>query len=241
MIKINKDFNDVPASLNSDKTNNARNKCIEAEKYIDSTYYKCNDVKEKLKEIYNSKCVYCEKDISDSFQHIEHFRPKSIYYWLAFSWDNLLLCCDRCNNYKRLHFEIKETRASFHTNDLDNIHNLHKKYNTLEKQMMINPEIEDIEKDLIFERSGKIRSDNERLQHTIEKCQVDRDEANEKRKRILDQLLNKINDRTYSEKHDEITGLINDFITENKDSKTEYLAFRRWVVCNLADLLKKNL
>lgn len=55
------------------------------------------------------KCCYCEKKVTKSFNDVEHYRPKACadrrpgctdrhgYWWLAFTWDNLLLSCPTCN------------------------------------------------------------------------------------------------------------------------------------------------
>ncbi len=103
MIKINKNFNEIPRSLNSKETKEKLNEIIENKKYPNKKIinkflkslkyyndsYKEEDVKNILKKIYHHKCCFCEQKI-ESFQ-IEHFRPKSTYYWLAYSWDNIFL------------------------------------------------------------------------------------------------------------------------------------------------------
>lgn len=55
------------------------------------------------------KCCYCEHRIMKAFHDVEHYRPKARvdrrpgcglthgYWWLAFSWDNLLYACPGCN------------------------------------------------------------------------------------------------------------------------------------------------
>jgi uncharacterized protein (TIGR02646 family) len=55
------------------------------------------------------KCCYCEHRIPKSFNDVEHYRPKSKanrapgcmlthgYWWLAYSWENLLYSCPSCN------------------------------------------------------------------------------------------------------------------------------------------------
>lgn len=55
------------------------------------------------------KCCYCERMVTALFNDVEHFRPKGRamrgpgcteqhgYYWLAFTWQNLLFACDVCN------------------------------------------------------------------------------------------------------------------------------------------------
>lgn len=55
------------------------------------------------------KCCYCERVIPEKFNDVEHFRPKASaarspgctsthgYWWLSFSWENLLFACPGCN------------------------------------------------------------------------------------------------------------------------------------------------
>lgn len=81
--------------------------------------YKEQDVKNALDKIFNGKCAYCES----SYTHImpvdiEHFRPKSIYPWLQFDWNNLLPSCIDCNRkrYQQLqtgHRELAGKKDDF--------------------------------------------------------------------------------------------------------------------------------
>ena len=42
-------------------------------------------------------CSFCDGAIgSESRETIEHFRPKSLFPELAYTWDNLFICCDVC-------------------------------------------------------------------------------------------------------------------------------------------------
>lgn len=55
------------------------------------------------------KCCYCEVRIPKGYNDVEHYRPKAAadrspgckdthgYWWLAFSWENLLFACPDCN------------------------------------------------------------------------------------------------------------------------------------------------
>ena len=62
-------------------------------------------IENKLSELYKSKCCYCETNISGT--EIEHYRPKNDYYWLVYSWDNLLAVCSQCNRKKGKKFPTK--------------------------------------------------------------------------------------------------------------------------------------
>jgi uncharacterized protein (TIGR02646 family) len=44
------------------------------------------------------KCAYCDAP-TDVVAHgdVEHFRPKSVYWWLAYCYDNYLFACQICN------------------------------------------------------------------------------------------------------------------------------------------------
>ncbi len=241
MIKVNKDLSAVPGSLNSELTNQRRNELVNNGQYIDSQIYnnryKQRDIKEELEGIYQNKCVYCEKDVGDSFYHIEHYRPKSVYYWLAFSWDNLMICCDKCNINKSDHFETDGEIVAFVMSHLENIHNLTGFYNETERPKLVNPEKEDVEGRLIFTEKGSIDSNDERVKYTIATCRLDRISLNERRKKIFDDFLVKIKSRfrEYQVKKDgesrgKIKGLIEDFISDSKNPQNEYLAFRQWVI-----------
>ncbi len=61
--------------------------------------YAHQQVKSRLREMFGAKCAYCESPVTAvSYQHVEHFRPQSIYPLLAYEWSNLLLACERCNS-----------------------------------------------------------------------------------------------------------------------------------------------
>lgn len=71
-------------------------------------------VKDQLFAESNNKCAYCEattKIVSPG--DVEHFRPKSKYWWLAYCYDNYLVSCSVCNStFKGNKFPlIDETKA----------------------------------------------------------------------------------------------------------------------------------
>jgi uncharacterized protein (TIGR02646 family) len=69
-------------------------------------------VKEILWKAQRKKCCYCERKIECKFYDVEHYRPKAGanhgrgepigagYWWLAFTWENLLFSCKNCNEGK---------------------------------------------------------------------------------------------------------------------------------------------
>lgn len=55
-------------------------------------------------------CAFCDikKVIKGQIRPtIEHFYPKEQYHSLAYSWNNLFLCCDSCQSYKLANFSRK--------------------------------------------------------------------------------------------------------------------------------------
>lgn len=69
-------------------------------------------VRKALWERQQKKCCYCEDQICDSNEPLEHYRPKGKarrqpgcsdehgYWWLTYTWENLLLACGHCNSKK---------------------------------------------------------------------------------------------------------------------------------------------
>jgi hypothetical protein len=46
----------------------------------------------------SDKCAYCETNFRTvSFGDVEHYRPKSLYWWLAYCLENYLASCQICN------------------------------------------------------------------------------------------------------------------------------------------------
>jgi uncharacterized protein (TIGR02646 family) len=54
-------------------------------------------VKAHLHEMQHMKCCYCEQIHVPIHNDVEHYRPRSKYWWLAWTWDNLLFACRACN------------------------------------------------------------------------------------------------------------------------------------------------
>ena len=54
-------------------------------------------VKARLREETRGKCAYCESVVSTvAYGDVEHFRPKCVYWWLAYCYDNFSYSCQLC-------------------------------------------------------------------------------------------------------------------------------------------------
>ena len=59
------------------------------------------EVKRYLWRQQDLKCCYCEKICEDVGSDLEHYRPASRYWWLAWTWENLLFACPNCNRWAK--------------------------------------------------------------------------------------------------------------------------------------------
>jgi len=68
--------------------------------------------KDQLKDETGGKCAYCEAPTTVvAYGDVEHYRPKSTYWWLAYCYDNYLVSCQLCNQkYKKAKFPVKNAR-----------------------------------------------------------------------------------------------------------------------------------
>lgn len=75
-------------------------------KEFDSAYWK--ESKGQLIVESAEKCAYCECSVPQvAHGDVEHFRPKSKYWWLAYCYENYLFSCQICNQiYKGDEFPV---------------------------------------------------------------------------------------------------------------------------------------
>lgn len=64
-----------------------------------------------LKKLSYGKCWYSEAREVYSYYHVDHFRPKSEYWWLAFDWKNYRLAGQVGNVNKRDKFKVLRHKA----------------------------------------------------------------------------------------------------------------------------------
>ncbi|HEV7518961.1 MAG TPA: hypothetical protein VGR07_21935 [Thermoanaerobaculia bacterium] len=66
------------------------------------------DVRGALYAYHGRACAYCQCDLpANDRGDVEHFRPKSIYWWLAYEFTNYLLSCSTCNRvHKKSRFPL---------------------------------------------------------------------------------------------------------------------------------------
>ena len=174
MRKIDKDFAKIPPALQTQfYDNEAIQTHLLAEKSkhrFDKNIYNKAIITELLK-LYHYKCAFCECKFvkrDGQLKHafckqasVEHFRPKSEYYWLAYEWSNLFLTCQKCNENKGNDFELinaaQKQQIPLVANKIDF---LKCKANCAEllaeEACFLHPEMDKVEDFFTFERTGKI-------------------------------------------------------------------------------------
>jgi uncharacterized protein (TIGR02646 family) len=211
----------------------------------DSNRYKAKSVLNELKKIYGLKCAFCEKKLLDAPKHIEHYRPKKIYYWLAYSWDNLLLACGSCNSSKSDNFEIYGVQAVYQNQSFLNVNNLSAVYNTQEQPLIINPEVDDILNDLEYDKYGKLFSNNPRVSHTINvACKLNRDELLQLRQEIINDFTMRINDYYLAlrKKECELSIFVRelDYFFKINDRKQKFYSLKYFIYNNIDKFFDKR-
>lgn len=130
--------------------------------------YAHEDIRAALESETSSKCAYCEARIADvAYTHIEHKLPKSKYPMLVCAWENLTIACPRCN-----------------TNKGD--------YDDPECQLL-DPYIDDVEKDVVFGGPLALAGGGVRASVTIMRLRLNRKDLLFERGETLTSLHGLIN------------------------------------------------
>lgn len=251
MRKIEKDLADIPQSLvvaEGQLTHTRRKDLIKIGVYIDSeaynSRYKLPDIKEKLENLYHHKCAYCENKVEQG--HVEHYRPKKLYPWLAYSWDNLIYGCPKCNQFKGINFDIvgKRVAPPKITDDLTDINTWSsQRYDQLEKPKFLNPERDDLKDVFLFDMQGHIKGNNNpRADYTIKKCHLDRDFLVDERRKIINDFRNLVNaeylkSNTIVAQKERLSVLVESFVDSAMDETNTFTAYRKAAVAWIDDII----
>lgn len=160
-----------------------------------SSIYAHEKVKAALIIMQHDKCCFCESKVTHiGYGDVEHYRPKGGYkqdnseplqplgyYWLAYTWDNLLFSCQLCNQqYKKNLFPLlnPENRARNHHDDI-----------ALEEPLLINPSIMNPQEHIGFREEIPYPLDGSIYgKTTISALGLDREELNEARRTKLEEI-----------------------------------------------------
>ena len=253
MVKYSRGY--TPLCLVDDKIQEAFDKDVDKKKYVDnSSRYKCKHqkdgikiypVSDALKDIYKNKCAYCETHFNRTFIKIEHYRPKSIYYALAYSWSNLLPICDICNTTKSNNFEVDSMVVKDTIRTLQKLQYSTKMFNRIEKPKFLHPEIDDYENMFRFDSKGYIVvfdkvSNSHRMVYTIKYANLNEKALAERRAKLFKDFTNMTDELFLLAKNNiEYDKSMNSKIVDFFNDENEFIAVRKFIIKYLHIFLKK--
>ena len=151
---------------------------------FDEKIYGHKDVKAALLAAQHGKCAYCETKLTREYGRVEHFRPKSGwqqrrghpvsrpgYFWLAYTWDNLCVSCEKCNDngHKGTLFPLANPGLRTRPERPDT---------ASERPLLLNPYADDPDRHIAWEGALPVpRRGSRRGRETIDVFKLDRDEA----------------------------------------------------------------
>jgi uncharacterized protein (TIGR02646 family) len=146
------------------------------------TVYARPEVKAALNALFQGKCAYCETPLVSAVGDIEQFRPKASvseapehpgYWWLANSWENLLIACHYCNRMTKTEardggrFELIGKHNRFPLIDESQRAYSLEADLSLEQPLLLDPTVDDPASHLTFSDDGQVFSETERGNATI--------------------------------------------------------------------------
>lgn len=149
--------------------------------------WQASAVRTALLGMQHGKCVYCEWPIPQDYNDVEHFRPKSRYWWLALTWENLFYACPQCNrSAKNDAFDLEPGATRLRP---------HQPPTVSERHMLVHPTDEQPEAFIGFKfipgpdewRPVGLDAGG-RGAHTVELLDLDRPFLQERRQQLLEQL-----------------------------------------------------
>jgi hypothetical protein len=219
---------------------------------FDSKVYGMRIVKDKLKEIFDEKCAFCECNISvGSHLDVEHYRPKKKYYWLGYEWSNLLLACPICNrDNKKTKFplgtpsNIVNTPPVMPSGELNEAkcHILSPEL-LAESPLLLHPAIHDPSEHLKFLPNGDVEGITEEGKESIKVFGLRRDKLVIERKEIIwdmqVELLKAVSTNSSEKLHEPIFQII-EKLCHRFERKKPFLGFTQAILNNFEEFIVQN-
>lgn len=210
MIKIAKDFAQIPVGLTTETCRRAIEALIDAggASIAKGNLYR-DSCKEELQRLYHGKCAYCESKLGvSSVARIDHFRPQrggrnrphNGYYWLTYEWTNLIPACDICNGKSNksdrfpLENEVNRITQPFSNNEEKSYSDFKADSDHLcrEHALLIHPELDNPLEHIAFTPTGRAIGLTMKGRTTIQVCGLNREQLIFARKKIVEGIRNEI-------------------------------------------------
>lgn len=190
------------------------------------------ELKGHLHNVFHAKCGYCETKIENADSAVvDRFRPhdgvrdkkeyfEDLYWWLVFSWDNLVYSCKECSQHKANYFPIKGRRVVERNQSFDS-----------ENRTLLDPCADDGFSHFTY-RDGYLHSETDQGLQTIELLNLNRTSLIERRKNSLfeiDVIIERIGDKDQTE-----LNYLNQIF--DKDARIEYLLAKHEYLLEQLDL-----
>ena len=205
MIRINRANVPEPAILQSERVKLARSRArnhfqrpfaqrSQIRFTFDTGIFQTEDLRRALTDLCEGKCAYCESAIGAvAPAQIDRYRPRSFagtdrtikrdhYWWLAYEWSNLYLCCPVCSRNKGRRFPVEGERAEQLTFGEDLLN--------AEKPLLLDPGADHPDDHLAFDDNGLVLAKTLRGQTTIDALGLNRSDLVNARRHELDFIRN---------------------------------------------------
>jgi hypothetical protein len=182
--------------------------------HVVSNHYKDIEVKKALEKLFHGKCAYCEgQPTSQGPWDVEHYRPKGRvkenenhpgYYWLAYTWENLLPSCAYCNQGRTDQPTFDDPTPLPAAGKVDQFPLLNETHraNTpddpldIEEPLLLNPCVDqDCENHFRYDIQGHIlpaNPNNHRAKKTIEICHLKRRRLRMDRAKQIEKVIKSV-------------------------------------------------
>jgi uncharacterized protein (TIGR02646 family) len=128
----------------------------------------------------HQKCWYTEADDSVSDWHVDHFRPKANYQWLAFEWTNYRIAGANPNRKKSDYFPLEDpkTAASFGAQST-----------AAEEIILLDPTIPGDSDLIAFDEQGKVKPAKPSDPQAVKRVEASRDRFDMDTERLISKRL----------------------------------------------------
>jgi len=156
--------------------------------------YRDDSVRDALGRLFWNKCAFCESPVEaiTASPVVHHFRPpqeavdddgnvsRPHYWWLAYEWENLYLCCQRCATAAGAMFPVDGDRAPVEARG---------SALAAEKALLVDPCRDDPDEHLAFRPDGSVEALTDRGKATIEVHALNRHPLVEARRQAIEMAL----------------------------------------------------